>query len=139
MEGVRLERGGAMLSSERVRAWLLVRSSDPSATQASLAPLLSQNEFLHNEDVIIRADVVVGCGVDLVVPVDVRPFVGLRSVVARVRSLPGVTRVSAAQVLAHAPGLPVEAHCYIAEDEIGGAYNKGPGRYPMSPGANPWG
>lgn len=128
-----------MLSSERVRAWLLIKSSDPGVTQASLAPLLSRNTLLHDDDVIIRADIVVGCGVDLVVPVDVRPFIGLKSVVACVRSCAGVTRVSAAQVLAYAPEVPVEANCYIAEDEIGGAYNKGPGRYPMSPGANPWG
>ena len=73
------------------------------------------------------------------VPVDVRPFVGLKSVVACVRSRECVTRVSAAQVLAYAPEPAVEANCYIAEDEIGGAYDKGPGRYPMSPGANPWG
>ena len=50
-----------------------------------------------------------------------------------------MTGVSVAQVLADAPVPAVEANCYIAEDEIGGAYDKGPGRYPMSPGANPWG
>lgn len=125
----------------RVRAWLLVKTTDPEGAQKGIAPLMRRkNELFSDEnDVVIRADTLVDCDFNLVVAVDVTGDTSLKRVADFVRELNGVGSVTIARVKDHYPIPAVEAHCYINEEETGGAYDKGPGRYPKSPGANPWG
>jgi hypothetical protein len=122
----------------RVRAWLLVKATDPEAAQRGIAPLMVRNKMLPDDDVVIRADTIVDCEFNLVVPVDVTGEPALKRVVCLVFGVDGVKSVTIAQVKEYCPAPAVEAHCYITEGETGGAYPES-GRYPRSPGANPWG
>jgi hypothetical protein len=125
---------------DRVRAWLLVKAADPRGAQKRIAPLLKRdNRWIpNNDDVVIRADIV-DCDFDLVVPVDVTGEESLKLVVGLIFKVEGVKSITIARVTEYLPSPPVEADCYIGKGETGGAYDKGPGRYPKSPGANPWG
>lgn len=122
----------------RVRAWLLVTAAKPQQVQTSVGEWLVRNQAIPDADVLIRADVVTKCDFNLVIPVDVRNERALTAVVGMLRVIRGVKDITVARVLSHAPRPAVEAHCFIQRNETGGAYPRG-GRYPRSPGANPWG
>ncbi len=122
-------------SKKRVRAYLLMDVRNPQTAAREIAKYFAGGGA---EYVVIRADIV-DCEYNLVVPVDARDEAALKNLQRIMAGVDGVKRVTVARVVEHFPKPAVEAHCYIAEDEVDKVVFKKSGRYPKSPGANPWG
>jgi hypothetical protein len=140
---------------ERVRAWILLKVTEPAAVVAEIVK--SRGEFQGRFDlgllswggddlVVVRADVV-ECenGWNLVVPVDARTEDHLHAAMAE------LTRAAGSRLLGHTvlrvmdphPRTPHQSHSFVTEAEWrefeDPSLKPGVRNYPASPGANPWG
>ena len=132
------EREAVMDSgSQRVRAWVLLKTSDPRQAAKAIGVHFTEG---GEEWVIVRADVVEGEH-NLIVPVDAANHAALEGALEILRGVATADPV-VARVVEHYPAPVHNAHCFITVDE----YEMNPlreyyppGRHPQSPGANPWG
>jgi hypothetical protein len=153
------DEGGEM-NETRKRAWLLLRVKDPKRAVTVLKEYKNfeeeKEESLNifeaggDEWVVVRADIVTRFegksdddSYNLVIPIDAKDDETLEWVVKKILELTeepaGVERITVLLVDEHYPPLAVEAHCYITEQETDDEHYPERGRYPRSPGENPWG
>ena len=122
----------------RRRGYAGFRVDGPKAAAERVSALFTQG---GDDYVVVRADVVMGCDVNLIVPIDAAAemWSDALAIVERAVGQP-VARVCIVE--ATYPAVPQQAHCFITEDEHRQfplhEYSP-PGRHPKSPGANPWG
>ena len=128
----------AQTGSERVRAWVMVKSADAIQAAEALSAYFTQG---GDQYVLVRADVVEG-EANLIVPVDAESQAALDTVVEIIRGATGDTSPIVAKVVSHFPDPPHRAHTFVTEDEL----RRDPvpeytphGRHPKSPGRNGWG
>jgi len=122
----------------RVRAWVLVTSSNPEATASQLAAQFTQG---GDDWVMVRADVVQGAH-NLVVPIDAANETALQAALALVNGATGVQQATVNRVVAHYPAPAHRSHTFVTQgeiDEFPVPDFTSPGRHPKSPGSNPWG
>ena len=135
--------------SKRVRAWVMVTAKKPYEFSAELAKNYRDEERGHEFGlggkalVVVRADVVDGDKVNVVVPVDAVSRPRLDEFVNEIEGY-GVTNVTILQVKenGHHPNPPHKSSTYVTWDEL----REDPvvdyfpaGRHPNSPGRNAWG
>lgn len=135
--------------TERVRAWVLLKVTDPYGLAARIEKAGKSDPGLltmgDEEYVVVRADVVEGGGgFNLVVPVDARDESALRVAVGQITErLKGQPeKIHVLRVVEHHPEVVHRAHSFITARE----HKRFPDDYPSfgrqrpnSPGANPWG
>ena len=129
------------MNTERMRAWLLVYADDWQQAVGKISELFTEGGW---DWVVVRADHVEpsdGFPYNLVIPIDAQDEQVLREVVGKIIELSGTKHHAVAAVKAHAPYPPQEAHCFLTDQEAEGDpdWPNGGGRYPQSPGRNPWG
>ena len=122
----------------RRRGYANFRVDDPTAAAERVSVLFTEG---GDDYVVIRADVVIECDVNLIVPIDAAESEWSRAL-DLVRRAVGQPEVRVCIVTSTYPTVPQKAHCFITEDEHRRfplhEYSP-PGRHPKSPGANPWG
>ena len=128
------------MKTERMRAWLLVYADDWQQAVGKISELFTEGEWNW---VVVRADHVEpsdGFPYNLVIPIDAKDKPFLDETVAQIVEMSGAKHHAVALVKAHAPYPPQEAHCFLTHREAEGDQDwDGEGRYPKSPGRNPWG
>lgn len=131
-------KGSATNIWSRRRGYASFRVDDPTAAANRVSALFTQG---GDDYVVIRADVVIECDVNLIVPIDAaaEAWDAALQLVGRAVGQPPA-RVCIVEKTY--PAVPQMAHCFITEDEHRQfplhEYSP-PGRHPKSPGANPWG
>ncbi|MBM3122523.1 MAG: hypothetical protein FJZ97_10135 [Chloroflexi bacterium] len=122
----------------RRRGYAGFRVDNPREAAERVSALFTQG---GDDYVVIRADVVSGCDVNLIVPIDAAEEVWSNAL-ALVERAVGQPAARVCIVTSYLPAVPQQAHCFVTEDEHRQfplhEYSP-PGRHPKSPGANPWG
>lgn len=143
-----LSSTGANEAGDRLRAWVLFRVDDPrlAADQFTMPDEKGETPLKAggNDYVIVRADVVEGNGdFNLVVPLDAANTDQFAIACGRLIEVVGQPPKTVLRVLEHVPTPPHEAHSYLSAKELEAfpipTEFPEAGRYPKSPGANPWG
>lgn len=136
---------------KRVRAWVLVKATESKTFSKALAKKYRDERREHEFGgggpnlVVVRADIVDGDDVNVVVPVDTVSGEKLKEFVGTIKDIDGgATVVSVLTVVdeGHNPDPPHGSSTYVSWQELITDpvvdYFPG-GRHPNSPGRNPWG
>ncbi len=136
---------------KRVRAWVLVKATESKTFSKALAKEYRDERGEYEfggggpKLVVVRADIVDGDDVNVVVPVDTVSGEMLKAFVGTIKDIDGgATVVSVLTVVeeGHNPDPPHGSSTYVSWQELITDpvvdYFPG-GRHPNSPGRNPWG
>jgi len=127
---------------DRRRAWVLLSASLPDDAAGSIYNELG--EAGGDNYVIVRADVLTSTfnGSNIVVPVDAAPD-QFNATVEKLEDIDGVEVIAVLEVSNHYPPATYKAHGYTTSFQFAKDMKWSPpekeGRYPNSPGDNPWG
>ena len=133
--------GGERMELERIRAWLFIHTEEVREAIKRIKELLTEG---GEQYVVVRADHVKSSRkfpFNLVIPIDAQDEEVLEEIVEQLVKMSGAERHVVAMVRHHTPYPPQAAHCFLTDQETEGDsdWPEGGGRYPKSPGRNPWG
>jgi hypothetical protein len=131
---------------KRVRAWVLVKSSEPEETAKELdgklkAELTKPYDKRRKDLVIVRADVVEG-EYNVIVPVDAANPGSLKQALKMIEDARGTSSVTVCTVTTHYPDPPHSTATFVTQKEYDAdrvPEFHPPGLHPHSPGRNAWG